>query len=490
MTLRRVFALLTITLIVSRGAIAAEKFEPFDRDPGWEGLNNHIVPDRVPTVTQDFGYSPASSFAGKGSGEIGGTLTRASRPAYYAAAIEPKTLNNPLRASGTFAMTKSDAAGAMFFGWFNAKQPHANGRPTNSLGFEVGTEKTGGRLMVHAITGSNQTAGRFVTRFERYRTKEEQAERRPTPIRNDGTRYHWTLEYDPAAAGGNGQATFIIRRDAAAGGPPPQEFENKLVTLDLPPGFKQTGATFDRFGLLNGTKPGGQMTIYFDDVSVDGAELDFAKDPGWAGSGNRDTYQERRQVGAHDFGFRAQSQEAGGTAAGELGGDLWRSGKFAYYADRVGPLTFDDRLEASGKVILRVGAPDSDVFIGWFDSTGRDDPAKEAGSFVGVHVGGPTRVGHYFTPMVTTNTGGKGRLDKAPVLTPGKVFYWKMVYNPAANAGDGEVRVTLGDETTTLPLKKGLKAQGGRFDRFGLWNSTAGGQLVEIYLDDIRYTVR
>jgi hypothetical protein len=154
------------------------KTESFDRDPGWEGFNNHVVPDRIPTVAQDFGYSGASNFAGKGQGEIGGTLTRASRPAYYAAVIEPKTLNDPLRASGTFAMTKSGAAGAMFFGWFNAKQPQANGRPTNSLGFELGTEKTGGRLMVHAITGSNQTAGRFVTRFEMYRTKEEQAERR------------------------------------------------------------------------------------------------------------------------------------------------------------------------------------------------------------------------------------------------------------------------------------------------------------------------
>jgi hypothetical protein len=37
-------------------------------------------------------------------------------------------------------------------------------------------------------------------------------------------------------------------------------------------------------------------------------------------------------------------------------------------------------------------------------------------------------------------------------------------------------------------LREGYRAQGGRFDRFGLFTSTAGGQLVRIYLDDLKYT--
>lgn len=36
----------------------------FDRDPGWEGFNNRLDPNRVPTVTQDFGYTP-TNFASK-----------------------------------------------------------------------------------------------------------------------------------------------------------------------------------------------------------------------------------------------------------------------------------------------------------------------------------------------------------------------------------------------------------------------------------------
>ena len=35
------------------------KVESFDRDPGWLGWNNRIVPQEYPTIAQDFGYSPS-----------------------------------------------------------------------------------------------------------------------------------------------------------------------------------------------------------------------------------------------------------------------------------------------------------------------------------------------------------------------------------------------------------------------------------------------
>jgi hypothetical protein len=37
-------------------------------------------------------------------------------------------------------------------------------------------------------------------------------------------------------------------------------------------------------------------------------------------------------------------------------------------------------------------------------------------------------------------------------------------------------------------LKEGQRAQGGRFDRFGLLTCSPGGQLVRIFFDDLRYT--
>jgi hypothetical protein len=52
----------------------------------------------------------------------------------------------------------------------------------------------------------------------------------------------------------------------------------------------------------------------------------------------------------------------------------------------------------------------------------------------------------------------------------------------------GAIDVNLGDETTTLVLRKGIKASGATFDRFGMFNSTIGGQVVKIYLDDLQYT--
>src|SRR5689334_7500301 len=61
----------------------ALKSESFDRDPGWEAFNNRIELKKVPTVTQDFGYS-ATKFASKEKGEVGGRVQRSTTPAYYA----------------------------------------------------------------------------------------------------------------------------------------------------------------------------------------------------------------------------------------------------------------------------------------------------------------------------------------------------------------------------------------------------------------------
>jgi hypothetical protein len=475
------FALL-LALAAGAGAGGADdqpkpalKTEHFDQDPGWEGFNNRVVPKKIPTVTQDFGYSP-TNVAGKDKGEMGGRVTRSNRPAYYADKIAVKTLNDKLSASGTFALTATSGTSGVFFGWFHADQPGGGGRPMGSLGLNFDGEPSGGRLAVRLISDTNKSCGTFVTPFI-------PGKYRPTPIKNDGTRYTWTLTYDPDANDGNGRFQFTIKSTSAK----PEEFEGKTFPVDLPPGFKKEGATLDHFGLMNMMKGGNALTIYFDDLQYDGKAEDFAKDPGWEGSGNRATYQDREVVGAHDFGFSARTNFAGGSP-GEVGGDLWRSGPYGYYADRVGPLTLDDRLEARGKVILKVGAPDSDMYLGWFNSAARDQPPAKAGHFLGVHVGGPTRVGHYFRPAFATARGTERHVDKGPVIVPGKAYDWSLVYDPAADGGKGVIQVTLGKESMTLPLKAGDKAEGARFDRFGLFTSNIGGQLVRIYLDDLKYT--
>src|SRR5205085_1172332 len=125
---------------------------------------------------------------------------------------------------------------------------------------------------VRMISGTNKSCGTFVTPFI-------PGKFRPTPIRNDGTRYTWTLTYDPDGNAGGGRFEFTIRshgekpEDLAADRLPAdlpaahreeslRRFPNVTrFAVDLPPGFKKEGATFDRFGLMNLMKPGGHVAI-------------------------------------------------------------------------------------------------------------------------------------------------------------------------------------------------------------------------------------
>jgi hypothetical protein len=451
----------------SSGQESRLRRESFDHDPGWEGLNNRIQPTKSWTVTQDYGYT---------SGLIGGRVVRSAKPSYYADQISPKSLNDKLSASGRFQLSGSSGGSGIFFGWFNAKQPGGGGRPKNSLGMDFDGEGTGARLAVRLINGSNKSCGTFITPFI-------PGKFRPTPIKKDGTSYHWILKYDPATNAGKGQVKFTIESDS----PSPEQFEGKEFLVDLPAGFKEDGASFDRFGLMNMMKPGGPMTIHFSDLEHDGKREDPSHDPGWTGSSNRETYEESDRVGAHDFGFSPQTKFAGGSP-GEVGGKFWRSGPYGYYADRIEWLTLTNRLEAKGKVVLLVGAPDSDMYLGWFNSASKSKSPLESGNFLGIHAGGPTRVGHYFQPAYCTGRGNRGRAKTGPVLTPDKIYDWTLAYDPQANSGIGLIRVTLGTESISFDLKRQHRMEGALFDRFGFFTSTIGGQMVKIYFDDLQYT--
>jgi len=136
-------------------AAPALKTESFDRDPGWEGHNNHILPKQLLVVKQDFGFS-ATNIAGKSPGEIGGRIQRSTTPASYAAEIPVKTLDDKFSASGSFAITKTEGGAGVFFGFFNSQQPGGSGRPIGSLGLDFDFEGRGGRLATRLITKTGQ----------------------------------------------------------------------------------------------------------------------------------------------------------------------------------------------------------------------------------------------------------------------------------------------------------------------------------------------
>ena len=405
-----------------------------------------------------------------------------------------RTLDDKLSASGTFAATSTKGSGGVFFGFFDSRQPGGSGRPISSLGLELGFKRNGGRVAVRLITTGNQSCGTFITPFI-------PGKFRPTPIKLDGTRYRWTLDYDPQGAGGNGRFTFTMHSDTHKTedyGSLPDNFQKEAearfpnttrFTVDLPPELRKEGATFDRFGLCNATKSGGAVTMFFGDLEYDRHAQDLSKDPAWIGVGNRTSFEDHDLVGAHDYGYSANTSFAGGSP-GEAGGSLWRGLPFSFYADRVGPLNLQQRLEAGGKVKLVTAGPDSDIFLGWFNSAAKDKGEANAQNFLGIHMGGPTRVGHYFIPVLATAKEEKDVVKRGPVIKPGKAYDWSLAYDPAENGGNGEMHVTLGAETVTLALRPGQKEQGATLDRFGLFTSTTGGQMVRIYLDDLKYTVR
>src|SRR5204863_8418038 len=142
------------------------------------------------------------------------------------------------------------------------------------------------------------------------------------------------LDYNPQGADGRGQFKFTLHGDAPKPGefsstdiPEPHKAEARrrfpdvtTFTVDLPEGYKKQGTTFDHFGLMNMMKPGGRMTIFFDDLAYEGKSQDFSTDPNWDSSDNRRTYEAVDVAGAHDFGYSAGTNHAGGAKAGEAGG--------------------------------------------------------------------------------------------------------------------------------------------------------------------------
>lgn len=494
--LRSIATLLLLVSIpgVSNAADPLTKFESFDGDPGWEGHRNRIVIDRREIVRQDFGYG-LSNHAGSKPGEIGGRVQRSAIPASYAAPIGPKSLDDHLIASGSFALTASESSAGLFFGFFSSNQPGGSGRPINSLGMDFDFEGSGGRLAVRLITAANKTTGTFVTPFV-------PAKYRPTPIRNDGTRYRFSLKYDPTAASGTGAFEFTLTCDSQPVVPVDAklspEFQEEVrarfphVTkfeIPLTPELRREGARFDRFGLINTTKAGNSATIWFDDITLDGVSHAFDSAPHWISNHSRGEYEEQDRIGANDFGYSPNTSHAGGKP-GEAGGTMWRGGEFgyAYFADKIGVLNLDQPLHASGRIRMTTAAPDSDVYLGWFDGSLKDRSPADSGGFLGVHIGGPTAIGHYFAPEAASERGTRAKVDSAPILLASHVWEWSIDYDPEANSRSGQMQVKLGNHSKTLNFPPGFRAENTPLNRFGLFTSREGGGMLKIWIDDIRYT--
>ncbi len=312
-------------------AIADEKTEHFDKDPGWDRHNNRAATPQKRTVKQDFGFSKTAHAGGK-PGEIGGFITAAAEPAYYARRLDQKSLNDPLSASG-----KLICAGRKFhvlLGFFNSKTVN-EWRTANSISIRLQGRGDVFFAYVEYATSrwraGGDTPGGFAT------IRDPKRGRMTLRGFRIGEQYDWSVKYDPAGDKGNGQITVTIG--------------NETSICNISPGHRADAATFDRFGLmpvLKSADDGGE--VWFDDVAINGERDDFNRDPGWEGKNNRKTHETTDIRPQFDFGY-SPTHFAGGLAKGELGGLVFRGdcrypARMGCYGDRLETLTLDKPLRS------------------------------------------------------------------------------------------------------------------------------------------------
>jgi hypothetical protein len=474
---------LVVATALARLSAAEERTQRFDKDPGWDGSNNRSTHAEPRTIKQDFGYSK-TAHAGRATGEVGGFISAAAEPAYYAKKMAARTFAEPLSASGTLACDGRPFHALI--GFFNADTLN-EWRTPNSIVLRVSGRDEVFYAWLEYATSRWRAGGDSPRSFPMVRDPQT-GRSQLKGFAAKGAVHRWSLAYDPKANDGHGAVTATI--------------DDEKAVCHLDAGHKADGATFNRFGLLNVMKHadgGGQL--WLGDLTINGTREDLGSDPGWEGFHNRRTYVTRDIRPRFDFGY-SLTQHAGGKAKGELGGLVFRgdcrySEKIACYGDRLSELTLEKPLKASGRVCLRRGVSDSTTLIGFFHSKDSMavNPSQESGfpkSFLGAAIEGPSREGFWFYPVYRTGRGESGyaRGDDLPHLLPdGSSHDWGLEYQPAA-AGGGRIAVKLGKASGVVELPAEHRAAGARFDRFGLVTTWIDGNGQHVFFDDLTYTTR
>jgi hypothetical protein len=179
-----------LLLIAWPCARAAQRHEPFDQDPGWDGHHNRSV--RPETIRQDFGWSAFTAHAGGEAGEIGGWITPAAEPAYYAKRLPARTLNDGLNASGALWVEKG--AGHALIGFFNAGTLN-EWRTPNSIVLRIHQRGDVFHCHLEYCTQKWRAGAGIIGAHDRARDRMD-AKELPS-----GRVYAWSIRYDPDGQG-------------------------------------------------------------------------------------------------------------------------------------------------------------------------------------------------------------------------------------------------------------------------------------------------
>lgn len=436
--------------------------ESFDREPGWDGVNNRNTQREPRSIVQDFGYSETAN-AGGGPGEVGGFITPAGEPAYYGKSIQTASLDVPLSASGRVSFG-SRAGGNTLVGFFNSRTVN-EWRTPNTIGFRF--YGRGDEVLVELAycTGLWRAGAIQNVRFPAAGTHE------------------WALRYEPDGNGGGGRVVGT--------------FDGREIVVDLDAAHKADGASLDRFGLLNVVKSAdGGGELWLDDVTINGALESFDADPAWEGLRNRETYLSPEVRFRFDFGY-SETNHAGGAGSGELGGLIYRgddrsADTLAHYGAELAELSLDKPLKASGTVAFLRGHSDSGVLLGFYHSEDSlrlgNNKSGIPENFLGATIEGPSREGFHFYPVYGTDHEGEGRgdyRDSARIYPDAQPRRWTIEYSPE---GNGTITVTLDGHAKTLELGGRHREIGASFNRFGIITTHVDGNAQEVYFDDLEFT--
>lgn len=480
------FSILGLLLVagaqdVTRGG---ERTEAFDHDPDWEGRNHRGTAIPARKVRQDFGYSGTTQHAGgRAAGEIGGLITPAAEPAYYARPIEPASFRDRLTASGTLSCGHGPVH--VLIGFFQTTSIN-EWRTPNTIALRI--QGRGDRFYAFVeYTTAKWRAGADEPRpFARERNPRN-GKQEPRGFAAGGAVHHWSLIYDPEAAEGRGAITASI--------------DGETSVCALASGHKADGAAFNRFGVMTVSKsadtPG---ELWLDDLEIRGSREDFTTDPGWEGFNNHHEYKTTNIRPRFDFGF-SPTHFAGGAAPGELGGltfrgDIRDPNRMASYGDRLHSLSLDRPIRASGTIALRRGVTDSTTLLGFYHSTHSlaTNPSQDSGlpeHFLGIAVEGPSREGFFVYPVYRSSGSDQRHAQGSnlPRIYPdGAVHRWSLDYIPPTSNTPATLTLLFDGERANLTLKPRIPLSEKFVDRFGLITTWIDGNGQSIYFDDLTYT--
>lgn len=230
----------------------------FSKDPNWDAFNSRrTYVSNIVRPKFDFGWSPTHFAGGKRAGELGGLIFRGdcrepARMGCYGDRLETVTLKTPLEARGKVAVLRAISDSTASIGFYHSSfsmqsnPSQKSSIPMDYLGINIEGPSSEGFFFypVYRIHGEDGLA------------LGHNGGKAPL-IYPDRTVHDWFLRYDPGGANGNGQITVGL--------------DDQTCTLDLAPGPKAIGASFNRFGICTPWIDGNSVTVYFDDLTYTSA---------------------------------------------------------------------------------------------------------------------------------------------------------------------------------------------------------------------------